>query len=94
MASPELLDWCRRGGVQWDGIEAGYVGEGWRGVVATRDLAAGTCVLRVPQRLLMTASSARRDPQLSAALKALGVQLTSEQVSAVLRCAMGRIALW
>lgn len=41
MADPELLAWCRKHGVEFGGIEAAYVDEGWRGVVATRDLAPG-----------------------------------------------------
>ncbi len=44
---------------------------------------AGTCVLRVPRRLLLSVESARRDAELAAALQhctASGVMLTSEQV--------------
>lgn len=92
MASPELLEWCRRGGVQWAGIEAGFVAEGWRGVLATEDIPAGTCILRVPRRLLMSVESARRDPQLAAALAAVepassSSPLTSEQVNVTWPCA-------
>lgn len=41
MASEELLEWCSRHGVVWHGIQSGFVAEGWRGVLATQDLAAG-----------------------------------------------------
>lgn len=136
MASAELLDWCRHGGVQAEGIEASYVEEGGRGLVAVVDLppgappvhwwqdgracllpacrlclpicccastqsacacmgsrlqlapplrlypaAAGTCILRVPRRLLMSVESAKRDAQLAAALQQAGQGLSSEQVS-------------
>ncbi|KAL4458878.1 hypothetical protein ABPG75_013743 [Micractinium tetrahymenae] len=83
--SAELLEWCRNGGVRWHGIEAGFVVEGWRGVLATQALPPGTCVLRVPRRLLMSVESARRDAELAAALQqcaASGAALTSEQILA------------
>jgi hypothetical protein len=41
MAAPELLQWCLAGGVSWNGVEAGYVAEGWRGVLATQDIPPG-----------------------------------------------------
>lgn len=43
-ALPKLLDFCRQGGVQWHGIEAGFVAEGWRGVLATQELLSGELV--------------------------------------------------
>ncbi|KAG2501249.1 hypothetical protein HYH03_001056 [Edaphochlamys debaryana] len=72
MADPEFVDWCLSSGVQLNGIVAAYVEEGWRGIVATRGLAPDEVVLRVPERLLMTTRSARRDPQLAAALQRCG----------------------
>lgn len=39
--SAELLEWCRNGGVKWHGIKAGFVSEGWRGVLATQELPPG-----------------------------------------------------
>ena len=41
MAAPELLEWCLAGGVSRHGLEAGYVAEGWRGVLATQDIPPG-----------------------------------------------------
>ncbi len=40
-----LLEWCRQGGVRWHGIQAGFVAEGWRGVLATQELPPGGSML-------------------------------------------------
>ncbi|GLC41210.1 hypothetical protein PLESTB_001526700 [Pleodorina starrii] len=69
MADPELTSWCNRNGIEFNGIVAEYVSEGWRGIVATKDLQPGEVVLRVPERLLMTTRSAARDPQLAASMQ-------------------------
>ena len=42
--------------------------DGWRGVLATQVLESGDCLLSVPETLLMTGRSARRDPLLNATL--------------------------
>lgn len=41
----------------------------------------GSCILRVPRKLLMSVESARRDAQLAEALQQCGQGLTSEQAS-------------
>lgn len=46
--SPELLEWCRNGGVRFFGIEAGLVAEGWRGVLATQELTPGWALPLLP----------------------------------------------
>ncbi|PNH05183.1 Protein SET DOMAIN GROUP 40 [Tetrabaena socialis] len=68
MPHEELAGWCEQHGVVLNGIAAGFVEEGWRGVIATKDLAPDDVVLRVPERLLLTTRSAVRDPALAAAL--------------------------
>lgn len=52
---------------------------GGRGLAATRDLTVGEALLAVPDRLLMTAKSARADPVLGAQLTKFP-SLTSHQV--------------
>ncbi|PRW59526.1 SET DOMAIN GROUP 40 [Chlorella sorokiniana] len=97
MASPELLEWCERGGVRAHGVIATIVEEGGRGLVAVDDLEPGTCLLRVPRRLLMSVESARRDPQLVAALQQHGQGLSSEQVLAahlLHECSKGPTSFW
>ncbi len=42
VVAPEFQEWCERHGVVWNGIKAAFVAEGWRGIVATRDLQPGT----------------------------------------------------
>ncbi|GLI63986.1 hypothetical protein VaNZ11_007095, partial [Volvox africanus] len=69
MADPELTNWCKQNGTIFNGILAAFVSEGWRGIIATKDLQPGEVVLRVPERLLLTTRSAARDPQLVAALQ-------------------------
>ena len=86
MASSELLEWASAHGIVTDGVSPAAVAEGGRGLVATRDLAPGVCILHVPQRLLMSAHSARQDPAMAAALAQLGSggdTLSSEQLLAV-----------
>ena len=68
MASPEFTAWCERQGIRLNGIQAAYVAEGWRGVVATAPIEDGGVILEVPERVLMSARSAVRDPRLRAAL--------------------------
>ncbi|KAG2448798.1 hypothetical protein HYH02_006149 [Chlamydomonas schloesseri] len=82
MAEPELLAWCAKHGVEFGGIEAAYVSEGWRGIVATRALTPGEAVLRVPGRLLMTSRSARADPHLAAALARLAASPDPDDAAA------------
>ena len=61
--------WATSSGVEAIRCAPGEVSEGWRGVVATDDIAADDVVLRVPGELLMSARSAARDPDLVAAFE-------------------------
>ena len=61
--------WATSNGVEAIRCAPGEVSEGWRGVVATDDIAADDVVLRVPGELLMSARSAARDPDLVAAFE-------------------------
>jgi hypothetical protein len=61
-----------------DGVQPAYVEQGWRGVVATTYLEDGHVVMSVPQEVLMSVLSARRDVLLSQLLQQH--QLTSHQV--------------
>lgn len=98
MASDELMEWCREHGVIRHGIECALVEHGWRGVIATQDLEADTCVLRVPLRLLLTAQSAHQDRHLHVVLSSpLSRTLGSEQVLAIhllAEVAKGEASFW
>ena len=61
--------WATSNGVEAIRCAPGEVSEGWRGVVATGDIAADDVILRVPGELLMSARSAARDPDLVAAFE-------------------------
>ena len=64
-----FYEWAtRRAGVKAVGCEPAEVAEGWRGVVATKTLAKGDCVLRVPGDILMSHRSAAGDPDLAVVL--------------------------
>ena len=67
--SPEYHHWCQTSGIKLHGIEAAFVEHGWRGVVATQDIQPGHVLLEVPEELLMTTRSARKDRALRAALE-------------------------
>lgn len=45
MLERAFFEWLREGGAQLHGIEAAYVEEGWRGVVATTDIDPGDLFL-------------------------------------------------
>lgn len=81
MTSPDFEHWCQQHGIRHESIQAGWVADGWRGVIATRTIAPGDVLLAVPQHLLISAQSARRDSQL-APLLVQHTQLTSYQVCA------------
>lgn len=78
MADPSYLAWCREHQVHMHGVQPAYVAEGWRGVVATQELAPGHVVMTVPQDMLMSVLSAQQDPVLSSLLPRQ--QLSSHQV--------------
>ena len=61
--------WATSNGVEAIRCAPGEVSEGWRGVVATGDIAADDVILRVPGELLESARSAARDPDLVAAFE-------------------------
>jgi hypothetical protein len=78
MCDPGYLSWCQQHHIDMDGVQPAYVAEGWRGVVATNELNAGHVVMSVPQEVLMSVLSSRRDVLLSPLLQQH--QLTSHQV--------------
>lgn len=78
MCDPGYLSWCQQHHISMVGVQPGYVAEGWRGVVATEELDTGHVVMSVPQEILMSVMSARRDVLLSQLLQQY--QLTSHQV--------------
>jgi hypothetical protein len=41
MANTEYIKWLQENHVRFNGIEAGFVSEGWRGVLATKDIQPG-----------------------------------------------------
>ena len=73
---PAFWAWATSSGVEAIGCAPADVSEGWRGVVATADVAPGDVVLRVPGALLMSARSAAADPDLVAAFASHGSALT------------------
>jgi histone-lysine N-methyltransferase SETD3 len=76
-----LERWCTEHGSSINGVVAADVGTGGRGVVAAQPLPPSHVVLEVPERLLMSVASARRDQRLGP-LVALN-QLSSNQALAV-----------
>lgn len=78
MADAAFLEWCQQHGVTTHSVQPGFVAEGWRGILAAHHIQAGAEVMSVPQQLLMSVMSARRDMQLSLLLQ--HHQLNSNQV--------------
>lgn len=64
---PALLEWCESHGMSFGPIAAGFVPNGWRGVIATADIEPDSCILRVPRALLLSCETAHRDARLAAA---------------------------
>lgn len=79
MAEGSYLAWCRQHEISMLGVEPAYVAEGWRGVVATQELAPGHVVMKVPQQMLMSVLTANQDAALSTLLQQH--QLSSHQVN-------------
>lgn len=77
-----LTSWCHEHGVVIDGIVGADVDIGGRGVVALQDLAPGHIVLEVPEPLLLTVASAKRDHILAPLLKEHS-HLSSNQTLAI-----------
>lgn len=71
MCSHRFLDWCRASGVEHPAVAPALIpsssssSSSYRGLVATKPLAPGDVIARVPARLLLSATgSAARDPLL------------------------------
>ena len=75
-----FITWCTASGVFIGSIRAGFVPEGWRGIIATSSIDADECVLSVPRELLLCCDSARRDVAVTAALRTTGAAHTDVQV--------------
>ena len=64
---PSLLEFITGHGTQINHIAAAFVPHGgYRGIIATENIPNGTCVLRVPYKLLLSCHTARNDPELVA----------------------------
>ena len=80
---PVFLEWCRAKGVQVNSVAPAFFADSWRGVVATRAIGPGDVLVAVPEALLMTGCSARRDPVLGPLLqKPEYARLSDHQVGA------------
>lgn len=71
----DLLAWVRAAGARCDGLTVGPVPSG-RGLVATRAIAAGEVVARIPRALLVTREHARAS-SVGRQLRDAGVELSS-----------------
>ena len=67
---PALVKFCIDNGVVEGPIAAGFVENGWRGIIATSPIPRDTCILRIPRNLLVSCESARRDETLMSAIAA------------------------
>ncbi|KAL4551716.1 hypothetical protein Ndes2526B_g05984 [Nannochloris sp. 'desiccata'] len=64
---PDLLKFCIDNGTHFGNTRVVFVQNGWRGVIATQNIHANTCVLRVPRKILLSCESARLDADIVAA---------------------------
>ncbi|KAI8320925.1 SET domain-containing protein, partial [Martensiomyces pterosporus] len=55
-----LRDWCKMQGLPKTKLTLAYFPDTFRGMMATRDIDQGEDIIRVPERLLVTASKVRR----------------------------------
>ncbi|KAK9908367.1 hypothetical protein WJX75_006775 [Coccomyxa subellipsoidea] len=83
MLDADFFEWLRKEGAFIASIESGLVAEGFRGVIAKTDIDPGTLLVSVPERLLLSAHSAKKDTAFAQALSATNKQSTnSSQVLA------------
>ncbi|CAL8469431.1 g8972 [Coccomyxa elongata] len=61
MLEAAFTEWLHEGGANIYGVEAAAVPEGYRGVVAISDIEPGSILVRVPERLLVSAHSAKKE---------------------------------
>jgi hypothetical protein len=66
---PAFFKFCIAHGLKFGDIRAVFVPSGWRGVIATQDIAANTCALRVPRNILLSCETASLDAELAAVMK-------------------------
>lgn len=65
----EFVGWCEENHiVRFPGLIVSYVPSGWRGVITKQSIAKDECIVRVPQSLLLSTESARKDPSLMKAV--------------------------
>ncbi|EIE21593.1 SET domain-containing protein [Coccomyxa subellipsoidea C-169] len=83
MLDADFAEWLQKGGALIADIEPGAVAEGFRGVIAKANIEEGTLLVAVPERLLLSAHSAKKDRAFAEALLATNKQsIGSSQVLA------------
>jgi len=80
---PVLISWCEANGITFGPIKAGFVQQGWRGIIATEEIKLNQCILKVPSRLLLCCQSARRDAALTSAIARCQLQPSNLQASQI-----------
>lgn len=56
-----LLQWVRDHGGVINDVTPSFVPQGWRGIIATRDIEPDECIVSIPLKLLICLESARQD---------------------------------
>jgi SET domain len=85
-ASMALVDWvCANGGLI-SGVEIRDTPHGGRGIFATRELAPGEQVIRLPRHLLVTGDAARAEPCVAAVLRDAAADGVDESIGELAAC--------
>ncbi|GAX85075.1 hypothetical protein CEUSTIGMA_g12495.t1 [Chlamydomonas eustigma] len=61
MIDEDFEVWCVRSGIVKNGVDAGFVEHGWRGLVATQHIQPNQCIIEVPDNLLICNNAWKRD---------------------------------
>ncbi|KAK9843754.1 hypothetical protein WJX81_004943 [Elliptochloris bilobata] len=94
--APDFEHWLLEHGLHVRGIGAAHLSDGQRGIIALRAITAGSVLLEVPGKLLMSANKSRHSPHLVPVLAACP-GLSPTQVLALhllVELARGRASFW
>jgi hypothetical protein len=93
MPFPELEEWLRSHGATLSGVEAREMSSGDRGLFATRSLAPGEVIIRLPPSVLISGHSARAATHVANVLDAVHEDKLEEGLEELANCDKDTVAI-